>query len=62
VLSGRAFHKINLIAHNGGYQRGRIPQVGILGFRGELGPRIGRPHCWNIDLLADLAEVIPVII
>ena len=32
ALSGRALSRINLIAYNRGYQRGRIPQVRISGF------------------------------
>jgi len=35
-----------------------IPPKG--NFRGDFRPQIGRLKLWNIDLLADLAEVIPV--
>ena len=34
-------------------------QRGIPCFWGELETHFGRPHFWNIDLLADLSAVIP---
>jgi len=38
-----------------------IPLGEFCGFKGELGPQIGRhSNCWNIDLSSDLVEVISI--
>ena len=42
--------------------QGQLPKVGISGFQGDWNHRLVDLDCWNIDLLADLAEIIPVIV
>jgi len=42
--------------------QGQLPKAGISGFQGGWNHRLVDLDCWNIDLLADLAEIIPVIV
>jgi len=46
-----------------GFQPGEFPQREISGYPGvNWHNRLADSNCWNIDLLADLAKVIPIIV
>jgi len=43
-----------------GFPTRRIPKIGIYGFMWDLDHKLAHSDCWDIDLLADLAEVISI--
>ena len=51
-----------LLLSQGFPTRGKFFVVGILWLLGEIEIRVLGSDCWNIDVLADLADVIPIII